>query len=92
MSPEAVGKKQPNSWGLHDMHGNLSEWCADWYGDYPGGNVTDPIGPVSGTLRVVRGGNWGAPPQDCRSAFRIALKPDRAGNSVSFRVALRPVP
>jgi formylglycine-generating enzyme required for sulfatase activity len=90
MSPSPVGKKQPNAWGLYDMHGNVSEWCADWYGNYPGGSVTDPAGPSSGLFRVVRGGSWGAAPQDCRSAFRLALKPERQGNSIGVRVALRP--
>jgi formylglycine-generating enzyme required for sulfatase activity len=89
MSPQPVAKKQPNPWGLHDMHGNMAEWCADWYGDYPGGSVSDPTGAKSGTLRIVRGGSWGDAPQDCRSAFRVGYKPDRRGNSIGLRVALR---
>ena len=53
-----VGRKAPNGWGLHDMLGNVWEWVGDWYGDYPGGTVTDPSGPGSGSYRVIRGGSW----------------------------------
>jgi formylglycine-generating enzyme required for sulfatase activity len=73
-----VGQKRPNAWGLYDMHGNVEEWCADWYGDYPKGAVTDPQGPASGTNRVLRGGAWFFWP-GCRSADRGNGSPDHGG-------------
>jgi uncharacterized protein (TIGR02996 family) len=66
-----VGTFPANAWGLHDMHGNLWEWCQDWYGDYPNNDVTDPQGPTSGQWRVLRGGSWNYDPQLCRSAVIV---------------------
>lgn len=65
-----VGSYDPNPWGLFDMHGNVWEWCADWYDDYPEGEQKDPRGPGSGTFKVFRGGGWRNHAQICRSAFR----------------------
>jgi formylglycine-generating enzyme required for sulfatase activity len=85
-----VGSYQPNAWGLYDMHGNLWEWCRDWYDTYPTGSVTDPQGPPSGWLwKVVRGGEWGADGGDCRSARRGYVGSGRFSNN-GFRVVLAP--
>lgn len=84
----AVAQKRPNAWGLYDMHGNVLEWCADWYGGYAGGRRVDPQGAESGTVRVIRGGSWGYGPVFCRSAYRVRLRPDSRWVIVGFRVAL----
>jgi formylglycine-generating enzyme required for sulfatase activity len=84
----AVGRYSPNAWGLYDMHGNVYEWCSDWYGDYPTGTVTDPIGPATGSLRVYRGGSWFNNAVMCRSAYRIRLDPSNRNFYLGFRVAL----
>ena len=85
-----VGKYPGNSWGFHDMHGNVFEWCADWYGAYPTGAVSDPVGPAAGSLRVFRGGSWFATAFPARSAYRIRNVPAGSNNSLGFRLSLRP--
>jgi formylglycine-generating enzyme required for sulfatase activity len=87
-STQAVGQKPANAWGLRDMHGNVWEWCSDWYGTYPTGPVTDPTGPGSGSGRVLRGGSWFNYAQYCRSAYRVNGAPSSRFNSLGFRVLL----
>jgi formylglycine-generating enzyme required for sulfatase activity len=84
-----AGSYVPNAWGVYDIHGNVWEWSLDWYGTYPG-TVTDPLGPTSGSDRVIRGGGWNYFAFNCRSAQRDGIAPGDADDDIGFRVALPP--
>ena len=85
-----VGGKDPNGFGFYDMSGNVAEWCNDWFGAYSAGNATDPTGPSTGTLRVLRGGYWRDGTSFCRSSSRSRRSPYDGGEGVGFRVARTP--
>ena len=81
-----VGKNLPNAWGFYDMHGNILEWCADWFSK-PSGQAVDPQGPPSGAFRVLRGGCWFFYARDCRSAYRLKRDPGIRNSIFGFRLA-----
>ena len=83
-----VGSYPANAWGLLDMHGNVWEWCLDWYGDYPSGTADDPVGLPRGSYRVLRGGSWGSVAQSCRSAERNFNDPAERDRGFGFRLSL----
>jgi formylglycine-generating enzyme required for sulfatase activity len=82
-----VNSFRANPWGLFDMHGNVSDWCWDWYGEYGASAQTNPAGQAVGTLRINRGGGWNDFPKHIRSAYRAATPPDNGSYNIGFRLA-----
>jgi formylglycine-generating enzyme required for sulfatase activity len=83
---QPVAQKQANQWHIYDMHGNVWEWCSDYFGKYPSEHLTNPKGPETGASRVVRGGSWIYHARSCRSAYRNWFAPDSRYRSLGFRL------
>ena len=86
----AAGGKYANALGLHDMSGNVLEWCQDWHRDYSSGSATNPTGPTTGGARLLRGGDWDLPATICTSSQRFGIYPAYANKDIGFRVARNP--
>jgi formylglycine-generating enzyme required for sulfatase activity len=87
---QKVAQKDSNAWSLYDMHGNVWEWCQDLYGEYTADATTDPVGAISGSARVLRGGNWFNGARNCRAAFRYGGTPGNRDYDMGFRFVRLP--
>lgn len=85
-----VGRKLPNAWGFHDLHGNVWEWCQDWFAEYPTSAEVDPVGPPTGKFKVFRGGSWNHAAKFARITSRFMMAPSNGIHFAGFRVTLGP--
>ena len=86
-----VGLKRPNAWGLYDTHGNVWEWCSDWFEPYPGAPLTDPVGPATSKYKLFKGGGWNQDVEYARASSRFMMSPSNGIHFVGFRLALGPI-